>query len=338
MLNIISRSYVSKHNRGPRKVVLNLIKGLDEIKYPYVINASLDATKVIWIHDDKEALEEVTKLSTDIAIIAGPNIYTLPSEIPSTIDTSRIIWIHPAKWVKAFWEQSMTTQIESIVCPVGIDTKVFHPDSINKKEIILVYNKQRSDEEVSIVCRALEAHGEKYKVITYGNYNEEDYKKLLGESKALIWIGRSESQGIGLLEALATDVPTLVWDIEKFGEWSGSGHERFTKEQLDFTSATAAPYFDNSCGIVFNEKDELDTSLSHFLTNLKTFTPRSYIEINLPLGKQANEFISIYKEHFKVTDLELKDTTLANRTKWKNASWCFYITTRFKDAIRQIIS
>lgn len=337
MLNIISRSIVSEHTRGPRKVVLNLIKGLDELGYPYVINAALDATKVLWIHDDPEALIEAMKLPHDVAILAGPNVYTLPSEIPHTIDTSRIIWLHPSNWVKTFWELSLTTPLQSVAWPVGIDTKVFSPTTNLKKELVLVYNKQREDEEVKLVCQALEARNEKYEVITYGLYNENDYRRLLEQSKALVWVGRSESQGIGLLEALAMNVPALVWDIKQFGQWSGTGHEIFSETQLKFNQATAVPYFDDSCGLIFEDKSELNSSLSRFLASLTNFSPRNYIKKNLTLSKQANDFLTIYKTNFKLTDDTLQDDRLANNKKWKNASWYFYLKTRLKDAIRRII-
>jgi glycosyltransferase involved in cell wall biosynthesis len=337
MLNVISRSIVSKHTRGPRKVVLNLLKGLDEIKYPYVVNAALDATKVLWIHDDPQALKEAMKLPKSVAIIAGPNVYTLPSEIPSTIDTKRIIWIHPALWVQKFWEQSLGTPLQSVVWPVGIDTEAFSPTVNSSKDLILVYNKQRSNEEVKLVCQALEARNEKYEVITYGNYHESNYRSLLERSKALIWIGRSESQGIGFLEALAMNVPALVWDIEQFGQWSGSGQDRFTQEQLAFKSATAVPYFDSTCGMLFSKQTELDSSLAQFLANLSKFAPRKYVENNLSLTKQAVDFINIYKSYFNINDEILRDTTLTNNKKWKNASWGYYLNTQIKDAIRSII-
>ena len=104
MLNIISRSIVSQHNRGPRKVVLNLIKGLDEIGYPYVVNHALNATDQLWIHDDPTALSEALNLNNETKILVGPNVFTLPAELPIIETTRNILWLHPALWVKNFWE------------------------------------------------------------------------------------------------------------------------------------------------------------------------------------------------------------------------------------------
>ena len=336
MLNVISRSVVSRHTRGPRKVVLNLLTGLDAAAYPYVVNAGLTATKTLWIHDDADALVESMKLPTDVAIIAGPNIYTLPNEIPKTVDMSRIIWIHPAPWVESFWQASGALSMRSAVWPVGIDTTAFKPAN-EQKNIVLVYNKQRSDADVAAVCAALKVRGEKYEVLTYGQYQEAQYLHLLKRSKAIVWIGRSESQGIGLQEALAMDVPVLVWDVSVFGDWVGAGHERFSKAQLAFSPVTAAPYFDETCGLKFTNQADLDKTLDTFLVTLSGFTPRAYIEKELSLAKQAKAFMELYQAHLGVSETVLRDTTLHSNKKWKNATWCFKFRTRLKDAVREII-
>ena len=242
MLNVISRSIVSTHTRGPRKVVANLLKGLDEIGYPYVVNAALNATDTLWIHDDRDALEAALTLPSTHTIIAGPNIFTLPSEIPTSVLAKNVLFIHPAKWVQEFWDRFSITKINSVVWPVGVDTKTFAPIDSMTKDLVLVYNKQRPQSDVDALCKALEARGERFAVLTYGNYKETEYQELLAEAKAVVWVGRSESQGIGLLEALAMNVPMLLWDIKKFGDFVGASQSSFSAEQLAFTPVTAAPY------------------------------------------------------------------------------------------------
>lgn len=336
MLNIISRSIISSHNRGPRKVVNNLLQGLDKLNYPYVINAALDATDSLWIHDDPVALSAAMKLPENIKIVAGPNIYTLPREIPENINIDRIIWIHPSLWVQKFWEKSTTKKINSIVWPVGIDTDKFCP-SDTKKDLFIVYNKNRDVSEIEAVSKALEACQKRFEVITYGNYQEENYLNLLRRAKGIIWVGRSESQGIGLLEALAMNVPALVWDIYKFGQWSGTGKDKFNKLQLDFIEATTAPYFNSNCGIIFKDEAELEINLDKFLTSLNNFSPRSYVMKNLSDTKQAQELINIYIKHYKQTENSLKDSNLNNTGAWKNRKLLFKLVLKTKDAIRQII-
>ncbi len=337
MLNIISRSIVSTHSRGPRKVVANLLKGLDELGYPYVVNAALDTTNTLWIHDDKDALEKALALPGTRAIIAGPNIYTLPSEVPRTSLEKNTLFIQPAGWVQDFWNTFSLEKINTVVWPVGIDTKTFSPDPQIKKDLVLVYNKQRSDADVEKVCAALEEHGQQYAVLTYGTYSEAEYQKLLLRAKALIWVGRSESQGVGLLEALSMNVPILVWDVSKFGDFVGASESGFTTEQLAFAPVTAAPYFDERCGLRFLSPEKLESTLELFLASLSIYNPRRYVEEELSLAKQATAFLTIFKTHLATTDTELKNTLLRSSKKWKNGTLYFKYRTLLKDAVRQII-
>lgn len=338
MLNIISRSLISNHTRGPRKVVINLINGLDEINYPYVLNADLGATNTIWIHDDKDALEKVVTLPGRRAIIAGPNIYTLPSEIPQDVLEKDILFLQPALWTQNFWNTFSLQKLNCEVWPVGIDTESFSPYDSAPKDLVLVYNKQRPVADVEAVCRALEAEGEKFATLTYGKYSELEYQKLLKQAKAVVWVGRSESQGIGLLEALAMNIPMLVWDVTKLGDFVGAEKSGFTQEQLAFSQVTAVPYFTGDCGLRFTDREALESTLGQFLNSLSQFKPRDYVEAELSLNKQAQAFIDLYKSHFSTTEAELRDTTLRTQKKWKNASLKFKLQTHLKDAVRAIIS
>ena len=336
MLNIISRSIVSAHNRGPRKVVMNLLKGLDEIGYPYVVNKALNSTNQLWIHDDPLAVIAASKLPPKVKKVAGPNIYTVPAQIHDSINPKQYTWIHPSSWVEDFWNQGNSNPLPSVVWPVGIDTEKFVP-STNIEDIVLVYNKQRSENEVQKVCAGLKECGEKYEVITYGSYKESDYQALLERAKAIIWVGRSESQGVGLLEALASDVPALVCDVTSFGQWSGSGHTSFTPEQLAFTPVTAAPYFNEQCGMKITTLDNFTTDVQSFLDTIEHYQPRKYIEATLTLTIQARAFISIYKTQHQVSDVDLLDTTLHSKGTWRNGTLSYRIGSKLKDAVRQVI-
>jgi glycosyltransferase involved in cell wall biosynthesis len=338
MLNIISRSIVSKHTRGPRKVVQNLLQGLDALGYPYVVNAALDATDQLWIHDDPVAVRATAALSPAISVIAGPNIYLLPGDIPPELDTSRILWLQPAPWVENFWREFSPHPLQMAVWPVGIDTDTFAPlNTAVQKDLVLVYNKQRSDADVAAVCTALDARGERFTVLTYGSYHEQEYRALLGQSKAVVWVGRSESQGIGLLEALAMDTPILLWDIQKLGDFVGSEQSGFTAEQLAFAPVTAAPYWSEECGARFVSGDELAPTLDHFLATLTTYRPRAYIEETLSLKRQAGAFLELFLTHFTCSEENLRDTTLRSTARWQNDMLSFRLRTRLKDAVRSVI-
>jgi hypothetical protein len=337
MLNIISRAIVSKRTHGPRKVVENLMQGLDAIGVPYVLNQGLTATGALWIHDDPIALETLIKLHPEIAAVVGPNMYSTPRSLSNLTLPNTILWLSPALWVQEFWQASGFEHEPHAVWPVGIDTTRLAPDPSVKKDTVLVYVKQRSDAEVRRVTQLLKERNIPYTLMRYGTYAEAEYVRILKRARAIIWIGRSESQGIALQEALAADVPALVWDIPSFGSWDGGGKERFTAQELAFTEATAVPYFSSACGLRFTKKEELPTILETFMEKLGSFSPRTYIAEHLSLAGQAQAFIELYTKQLHLPEAYLRDTTLRSEKPWRNATFPFWLKTRIKDAVRAVI-
>src|SRR4051812_45284441 len=98
MLNIISKSYCRRFQSGPKKVVDNLIKGLEKIGYPYVTNRRLDACARLWVHDDVAALKLVSTLPPEIKVVVGPNLVVMPRNLPPHINLSRAVYVHPSNW------------------------------------------------------------------------------------------------------------------------------------------------------------------------------------------------------------------------------------------------
>ncbi len=335
MINVISKSIVSSYTRGPRKVVANTLTGLDEISVPYVVNRTLSATDLVWIHDDPVALTAAVRLAPHVKIIAGPNIYTVPSELPPSLPAS-LIWLHPAPWVKQFWDDFGGDRIRSVIWPTGIDTEYFTPQN-ETRDLTLVYNKMRTHAEITAVCSQLTVLQEPYEVLTYGTYHEAEYRRLLNRAKAIIWVGRSESQGIALLEAMAMNVPVLVWDITHFGHWEGAGKERFTTEQLAWTGATAAPYFDSTCGIRITSKTELTAALTVFFANLPTYTPRNFVVENLSLARQASLLTSLFTTELGASEDAITDTNTRTNAPWRNATRAYRYLTNLKGALRRFL-
>src|SRR5450756_1482222 len=101
MINIISRQAACDTVTGPAKVYRNLIKGLDAIGYPYVVNRSLDSTRRLWVHDDTVALRYAARACANTVV--GPNLFVLPRDIPPKTDLTGILYVHPSEWVVEAW-------------------------------------------------------------------------------------------------------------------------------------------------------------------------------------------------------------------------------------------
>lgn len=312
MLNIISISILNTKVRGPKKVVMNLIKGLEEINYPFCVNKKLDSTSQLWIHDDIKALRKINNLSSNIEVVVGPNLFLNPDNIPNDIDLSRVSYLHPSENVKKIWEAKGYDRSPIKVWPVGVDTKVFAPE-YSHKDSIIVYFKNRKENELQLVVDALIKNNLNYEVICYGKYDEEVYKGLLKKTRFMIWLGKSESQGLALEEALSMNVPILVID---------EGEEECG------VKLTSAPYFSQECGIKIDSMIKFPDALDKMICDWQKMDPRQYIIENLSLAKQAHEFVSLFKNKGKVFD---------TRGTWINDRLYFRFFVYCKEFIKEYI-
>jgi len=336
MLNIISRSILFKNVSGPKKVVENLIKGLDILGYPYVINKGLDSCQRLWIHDDTIALKKVAPLPPEIKVVAGPNLYNLPKNIPSDLDLKRVVYLQPSPWAKKFWEYFGFNKCVLDVWPTGIDTEKFKPFN-EKKEFVLVYFKFRLESELKGAKKILEKRGLNYKIIEYGKYKNMDYQNLLRKTRYIIWLGITESQGIALAEALSADIPILIWDVKYMGQSVSRIISNFTKEEKDYQNTTSAPYFDDSCGVKIKEASELEKAVEYMEKNLNKFQPRKYILENLSLDKKAKDLIFLYEKHFGLKYKDGFNEKLLKRGDWLNNKFYYIIYLKLKHFVKMLL-
>ncbi len=317
MLVIISKSYCSPFITGPNKVVKSLVKGLGLIKFPYLINKQPIEGDVVWFHDDVKALVRFQNECNLGTCIVGPNISLTDN---CDIDHTNIILLQPSVWANQFCRQYRYDKSPTVVWAAGVDSEAFSRDDKQNRSTVLIYFKQRFEYELNMVENFLKNRNIKYDVIRYGSYKEEDYKKLLNTTKYVIWIGRQESQGIALLEALAMGVPMVVWDVLCAGHWnpvSKNDKKFFSQGETAFDGATSCPYFNTDCGYVEKNFDELKNKISLMETNFLSFDPSKYVRDNLSPEKQAKVFLEILKKSVNdFTERTVSDTVI--RRNWRN--------------------
>ncbi len=95
----------------------------------------------------------------------------------------------------------------------------------------------------------------------------------------MIVIGRHESQGFALQDAMSCDIPLLVADVKSMYEETTNGGKSFIYENYKPKKllATCVPYWSDECGIKFTEISEFSDKLDKMLETWETFTPREYI-------------------------------------------------------------
>ena len=301
IINIITRSNsLNKKLRGPKKVLQNLTLGLDKLGVKYVFNKPLNKYEKNWIHDSPAALIEAGFLNKPV--ILGPNIAELPNELPFLRKKLHkdSIYLHPSEWPIKIWHYEGYDETVIRSWPVGIDTEKFAKVDRTNKNKVLIYFKQRQKNLLERAKKIIHEMNLEYSIIEYGKYSEPKYIKALCEAKFGIWIGCTESQGIGLQEALASNLPLIVLDAKSLFENAikpkKSRFKNETIKKLNSIKTSSAPYFDRRCGIKIENILELDNAIKELSFNFNDYKPREYILENLTIIKSAELFLNFFKE------------------------------------------
>ena len=298
---LIRRLMRGKPNPGGQtRVFLNLCAGLDRLGIPYRVNDY----RYIQKHPEEVACiigkpHVLDKIKWKNPIVFGAAVFSHPCDDPELLNRLPISKVLvPGEWHRKMFEPYYGDKV--LAWPVGINTDKWVPVPNDEKDIdILLYDKVRWEHDhyetelISPIKSCLEKWGLKVEVIRYGFYREEEFHTLLGRSKAMVFLCEHETQGIAYQQALACGVPILAWD--RGGFWQDPS---YFPDKVKFTSVSSVPYWDNRCGVKFNNISEFPTKLEEFLDKLNShkFTPRDYILENLTLEKCAQRYLEILEE------------------------------------------
>ena len=267
---------------GPHKVVDNLIKSLDQEKIDYTINEEKYEHNFL-VQYDATAHEKHSKIEQDTTII-GPQVWMFDGYGQFLIENQNYYKkiIAPSQWVKdKFINKFNLPENKISVWPVGIET--FN----NERDITydcLIYFKRREQKELDAVKQFLDGKNLTYKMVEYGGYGEDGFKNLVNQAKFCFLINGTESQGIAVQEIMSMGVPIIAWDIK---EWLDQG-------EAYRVPATSIPYWDERCGEVFFNKDELEETFSKFYATINEYDPKGCIEDNLSFKKTVEKLMEIF--------------------------------------------
>ena len=334
-VNIISNSYLNPRG-GPGKVLTNTVLGFEKTGQPYVFNQPIAKYRFNWIHDSVLGFIEVA--IKKIPCIVGPNIFVTPNEIPKGLgDISHLLYLHPAQWPIDLWRKMGFQRCNLQPWPVGVDWESFQLEKKPQKNKVLLYFKKRLSIKLEKVIQIIKETGFEPIVIEYGKYNEEEYKKALQIAEFGVWVGTTESQGIGMQEAFASDLPLIVIENTNILDHNTNMLANMPKWLSGF-KASSTPYWDKALGIVIHELSELPQALETMHAQHGTYKPLQYIRKELSLEKQANELLSYY-EKFAVENLPNKKSTAYACVKsilWKNAYRLNHFSGRVNRKLKRI--
>ena len=267
---------------GPHKVVNNLIKSLEQENINYAINEEKYEHNFL-VQYDATAHEKHSKIEQDTTII-GPQVWLFDGYGQFLIENQNYYKkiIAPSQWVKDKFINKFNLPDNKIsVWPVGIET--FN----NERDITydcLIYFKRREQKELDEVKQFLDGKNLTYKMVEYGGYGEDGFKNLVNQAKFCFLINGTESQGIAVQEIMSMGVPIIAWDIK---EWLDQG-EAFR------VPATSIPYWDERCGEVFFNIDELEETFTKFYATINEYDPKGFIEDNLSFKKTVEKLMEIF--------------------------------------------
>ena len=215
-------------------------------------------------------------------ILYGPHNFVFPEKewVQVRWTDPRCAYICLSDWVRnAYAARGGVAGLPLVLCPFPVDVERFRPAAvtIEEKRGCLLYVKQRRQLEVEWAKVCLAAAGIPYTEIHYGSYKEEDYVKALHSVQFCVWVGRAESQGFALQEALATNIPMVVWSVEQMGQEIGASGIPMYKGSDAMANAVTVPYWDERCGVVIQRGRDLPAALAEMVTRRETFTPRKFI-------------------------------------------------------------
>ena len=268
---------------GPHKVVDNLIKSLDQEKIEYAINEEKYEHNFL-VQYDATAHEKHSRIEQDTTII-GPQVWMFDGYGQFLIENQNYYKkiIAPSEWVKnKFITKFNLPEDKLAVWPVGIE------EFSNTREPnydCLIYFKRRNQSELDAVKNFLVNNGLSYRMVEYGTYGEDGFKQLVNSAKFCFLINGTESQGIAVQEIMSMGVPIIAWDIK---EWLDQG-------EAYRVPATSIPYWDERCGEVFFNIDDLEVTFSKFYATLDQYDPKAFIKDNLSFECSVKTLLDILR-------------------------------------------
>jgi len=229
-------------------------------------------------------------------VISGPHMgLQLLMTLSNTYKGKKIYYNALSKWCKKLHESNAPNEnIEYIALPFPVDVDKFLPSE--KENKYFVYSKLVHSSRMSEMINYLDSLNLKmeYKIFTYGSYREEDYLNWIKRAKFGIWVGCHESQGFAFQESLSCGCPLFVYDVTSLKDECDSYNVHpWANFQGETNMATSASYFNETCGIIYKDNENLQEKFQMFMEKLPSFRPREFVIDNLSESKFIKNILSL---------------------------------------------
>lgn len=225
-------------------------------------------------------------------IIYGPHGFTFPPHHwIQGHGNPNAVYNALSKWNKDIMNEFGGLRLPIVTIPFAVNIEEYKPVKpiIERSKKCILYFKHRHPNDYlyfdSIVRPYILEKGYQIEEYNYKSpYTDEQLKISCQDAQFAIIIDASESQGFALEQIMSCDVPLLVWDVTTMYQFYGV---HLPNAQL---KATSIPYWDISCGEVFYNQDNFNSTLELLLSKLTEYKPRDYI-IKTLSPKQCMEYL-----------------------------------------------
>ncbi len=277
---------------GHFAVTRSLLRGLKLLREAHTFNPPVDFLNYpdVVVLADVAALRHYIQLKKKGKIrklFAGPNLVVRSNEENSILASDYIDKvIVPSEWVKnAYVKDTPEIAGKVAVWAAGVNEEEFTaPENPIKRFDYLVYLKSDEKEIAEEVKKRIATAGYNFAEISYGDYSKEQYREQLKASRFLLFISRSESQGLALAEAWAMDVPTIVWDP---GEVTIKG--------MQYENPSSCPYLTEKTGLRFRDAAGFSAILEKLNEIKNGFSPRRWLLENMTDKLAAVNLLKIFE-------------------------------------------
>ena len=285
-------------NGGHSAVTSSLRRGLSQIGATHTMNRRSAPQKPIRTAGVLAGIRTLQWIALEAAqgnierAIVGPNVTVFPSEAEEILTSDVVAQVLvPSNWVKDLYIADQPLLAGKVaVWSSGVDIDYWSPrgaDFSRTKCQCLIYLKNSRDSDLEAVTSVCKSLGINVKVIRYGNYSKRQYRAALDESKFMIYLGSSESQGLALLEAWSMGVPTLVRKLRE----RPSVLEHFPEFDFD-PNELSAPYLSDGCGAIWDTLESLIENIEDL--NDHAYSPRVWVIENGTDAASAFKYVQFW--------------------------------------------
>ncbi len=274
---------------GSVRIPEALVGALTELGTPFLRNDFSEFPKartVVALKNEKclrWALEKKKKGQID-HIIAGPFVATMPWECEEILldpQIDRLLFL--SSWHRdLFLKEAGKLSPKTSVWFAGVDTEWWKALERETRSQILIFDKQIDRALLQKTKDLITSIGKPFKVIEYGTYTTEEYRKELSKSLFAVFLHRTETQGMATFEAWSCGVPTLHFDP---GVMSFLGKP--------YAGASSCPYLDSDTGLKFSSEKEIESAFENMVQRLPQFHPRRYVLDGFTNRDSALRFLEI---------------------------------------------